>query len=148
MNDHERKLLEHIEQYGFSTTSVFDPEGIDPTFSYTIGITRTTGAPELMVVGLSPQLGHALVSDYYDRVVQGEKFVPNTPYAGFLEGFPIQFAYVALDHRKRRMLSAMWLYEGANFEALQLIWPSVSGIWPWEAEASEQFRHQQPVLTM
>ena len=35
---------------------------------------------------------------------------------------------------------------GPDFEAVQLIWPTTSGVWPWEPAASEWFRSNQPLL--
>ena len=45
------------------------------------------------------------------------------------------------------MRSACWLHGGTQFEAVQLIWPATSGAWPWDAQASEGFRTNQPLLT-
>ncbi|RUX71406.1 DUF4262 domain-containing protein, partial [Mesorhizobium sp. M7A.F.Ca.CA.004.08.2.1] len=33
-----------------------------------------------------------------------------------------------------------------DFRVLQLIYPTVDGIWPWQAEASNWFRAWQPLL--
>jgi len=50
MNEYERNLLRHIDEYGCSATSVFDPDGGDPPFSYSIGIAKSCGAPELVLI--------------------------------------------------------------------------------------------------
>jgi hypothetical protein len=147
MNEYEQNLLKHIEQFGCSVTSVFDPEGEDPPFSYSIGVAKSCGAPELIVVGLDSKLGHALVNLYNERAQAGERFLPGVPYTGFLEGFPVQFVPVTREHRETHMLSACWLHGGSSFEALQLIWPSTEGAWPWEPDASEWLRANQPLLS-
>jgi hypothetical protein len=33
------------------------------------------------------------------------------------------------------------------FRRFQMLWPTTSGIYPWEAQASEEFRNMQPVLS-
>ena len=33
-----------------------------------------------------------------------------------------------------------------DFDALQRIWPSTAGDWPWDPEAGEWFRANQPLL--
>lgn len=147
MDEYERNIHAHIEKYGCSVTSVFDEKGEEPPFSYSIGIAKTAMAPELIVVGLKKDIGHWLINEYNRRVRAGERFSPGTPYTGFLEGHPVQFGVVAQDQREEYMRSAAWLHGGPGFEALQLIWPSTDGIWPWDAEASERFRRQQPLLT-
>jgi hypothetical protein len=40
----------------------------------------------------------------------------------------------------------IWLYGGGPFDALQLIYPTTSGVWPWDAEADEWLRVWQPLL--
>lgn len=146
MKDYERNIHKHIEECGCSVTSVFDPEGDEPSFSYSIGIAKTSKAPELIVVGLEPEMGHWLVNEYNRRIRAGEIFVPGVLYEGFLEGFAVQFGAVAREHREELMRSATWLHEGPDFEALQLIWPSTDGSWPSDAPASEWFRASQPLL--
>jgi hypothetical protein len=146
MKEYERNIHTNIEEHGCSVTSVFDPEGDAPPFSYSIGIAKSAMAPELIVVGLKQEIGHWLVNEYNRRVKSGESFVPGPLYLGFLEGFAVQFGTVTREHREEYMRSATWLYGSPNFEALQLIWPSTSGAWPWDSDASEWFRANQPLL--
>lgn len=147
MDKYEKTLLANIEAYGCSVTSVFDPEGEDPPFSYSIGIWKSAAAPELIIVGLEVELGHRVVNEYNRRVREGEAFVPGVRYPGFLGGFDVEFGPVAEMHRKGYMRSACWLHGGAGFEALQLLWPNMSGIWPWDKEASDWLRCRQPLLS-
>jgi hypothetical protein len=148
MNEYESNLLAHIEKHGCSVTSVFDPDGSDPPFSYSIGIAKSVGAPELIVVGLNSKLGHWLVNEYNRRVRSGERFSQGVLYLGFLDGFAVQFGPVARSHRQEYMRSATWLHSGPDFEALQLIWPSTSGAWPWDSEADDWLRNNQPLLAV
>lgn len=146
MDEYERNIHAHIEKYGCSVTSVFDAKGDEPPFSYSIGIAKSAMAPELIVVGLKKDIGHWLVNEYHRRVKAGETFLPGTPYTGFLEGHAVRFGAVARDKREEYMRSATWLHGDSDFEALQLVWPSTEGVWPWDPEASEWFRSQQPLL--
>lgn len=146
MDQYERNILQHIEEHGCSVTSVFDPEEAAPPFSYSIGIARSSGAPELIIFGLSAKLSHWMVNEYNRRIRSGEQFFPGILYPGFLEGFAVQFGPVAREYRGEYMRSACWLHGSADFDALQLIWPNTSGIWPWDAAASDWFRTNQPLL--
>lgn len=146
MNDYERDIHAHIQTWGCSVTSVFDPDGDEPPFTYSIGIVKTCQAAELIVVGLPPELGHWLVNEYRRRVHAGETFSPGILYGGFLSGFDVQFGPVDREHRAEYMRSATWLHGGPDFEALQLIWPSTSGVWPWDSAADTLFRANQPLL--
>jgi hypothetical protein len=147
MKEYERNILDHIEQYGCSVTSVFDPDEDKPPFSYSIGIAKKAGAPELIIIGLSSKLGHWIVNEYNRRLIDGERFAQGVLYSGFLDGFEVQFGPVSQQHREEYMLTACWLHGGPEFEALQLIWPNTSGVWPWDPEASEWFRSNQPLLS-
>ena len=147
MNTYEKNLLSHIEKYGCSVTSVFDPEGDEPPFTYSIGIAKSAAAPELIIVGLKSELSHWLVNEYNRRVRGGETFVPGATYRGFLEGHEVQFVEVAEEHREGYMLSACWLHGGPSFEALQMVWPSTSGAWPWDPELPDSLRQSQPLLS-
>ena len=142
----ERNILQHIEEHGCSVTSVFDPQKVEPPFSYSIGIARSSGAPELIIIGLSSKLSHWMVNEYNRRIRSGEQFLPGVLYLGFLEGFAVQFGPVAREHWAEYMRSACWLHGGSEFDALQLIWPSTSGIWPWDAEALDWLRANQLLL--
>lgn len=146
MEQYEHNILKHIEEYGCSVTSVFDPKEEEPPFSYSIGIAKSSGAPELIVIGLNSKLSHWMVNEYNRRIKSGERFLPGVLYEGFLEGFAVQFGTVAREHRAEYMRSACWLHGGPDFDALQLIWPNTSGVWPWDADASDWFRSNQPLL--
>ena len=147
MDEYVRNILQHIEDHGCSVTSVFDKDEKEPPFSYSIGIAKSSGAPEIIVIGLSSKLSHWMVNEYTRRCQAGERFEPGVLYLGFLEGFTVQFGPVAREHRAEYMRSACWLHSGPDFEAVQLIWPTTSGVWPWESGASEWFRSNQPLLS-
>jgi hypothetical protein len=148
LSSYESNLLANIEKHGCSVTSVFDPEGKDPKFSYSIGIAKTTSAPELIVVGLNSDISLWLVNEYNRRVRDGEVFAAGISHAGFLDGHDVQFVDVAETHRKHYMTSACWLHGGPGFDALQLVWPDASGYWPWDEEAAESYRLGQPILSV
>ncbi len=146
MDEYEHNILQNIEQFGCSVTSVFDPEEEHPPFSYSIGIPKSSNAPELIIVGLSSELSHWMINEYNRRVRDGEHFQPDVLYLGFLEGFAVKFSPVACVHKAEYMRSACWLHKGPEFAALQLIWPNASAVWPWDEAVSDWLRANQPIL--
>ncbi|HZX76344.1 DUF4262 domain-containing protein [Lysobacter sp.] len=144
MDEYERNILRHIQEHGCSVTSVFDPDEKEPPFSYSIGIAKSSGAPEIIIVGLSSKQSHRMVNEYNRRCQAGERFQPGVLYLGFLDDFAVQFGPVTREQRAEYMRSACC---GPEFEAVQLIWPNASGVWPWDPEASEWFRANQPLLS-
>lgn len=146
MDAGEKKALDDIEKYGCHVIHVLeDEEG--PAFTYSVGIQKTSGAPEVIVIGLKQPIAHYLMNEYNARVQAGERFAPGNRYDGFLEGFQVQFGVVTTDHFDNYFGWDIWLYGGKQFEVLQLIYPNTSGVWPWEAEATSWFRTNQPILS-
>jgi len=146
MDAGEKKALADIEKYGCHVIHVLeDEEG--PPFSYSVGVQKTSGAPEVIVIGLKQHVAHFLVNEYNRRIRAGERFDAGARYEGFLEGFRVQFEVVTPDHFDDYVGWDKWLYGGRNFQVLQMIYPTTDGIWPWEATASEAFRQRQPILS-
>jgi hypothetical protein len=146
MDAAEKKAIEDIEKYGCHVLHVLeDNEG--PPFSYSIGIQKTSGVPEVLVIGLKQPIAQFIVNEYNTRVRAGERFEQGNRYDGFLEGFQVQFEMVPLDQFENYFGWNIWLYGGKNFEVLQIIYPNTSGTWPWEPDVSEWFRERQPILS-
>ena len=145
MEDGDRKTLEDIERYGCSVMHV-SAECDLPPFSYSVGITKSSGAPEVVVVGLKQPIAHFVVNEYNSRVRAGEVFRAGQKYSGFLEGFEVLAILVERKHYPEYFGFDLWLYKGPSFEVLQLVYPNTSGIWPWQEEADEWFRSWQPLL--
>lgn len=146
MTPAEQRILDNIRQFGCHVTSVIDPTQDTPSFSYSTGLTRSIGVPEVIVVGLRSDLGHSLINTYMDRARDGQTFHPGIPYLGFLSRFPVYFRPVIEAHRKSYMLSANWLHEGTAYPACQIIYPTTQGVWPWDLSATDWFLANQPML--
>ena len=142
----DRRVANHVRKYGCHVVSVFDPEDKLPTFSYSIGIQATMGVPEAIVIGLSPDLGHFLIYEYNDQVRQGVKFERGVPYADFLEGFNIYVEPAQPKLLTEYTLGCSRFYKGEAYSVVQLIYPTTSGVWPWQDGASKKFKALQPLL--
>ena len=143
----DEKALADIEQYGCHVIHVHE-EGDLPPFSYSVGIQQSSGAPEVVVIGLKEPISHYAVNEYNRRVRSGERFYPGQFYSGFLEGFDVQFVVVDRAHYEEYFGWNRWLYDGNEFDVLQMVYPSTDGVWPWGAAASSWFRTRQPLLHM
>jgi Domain of unknown function (DUF4262) len=146
MDANERKALANIEQYGCHIIYVMAENDLPP-FAYTIGIQRTSKAPELMVIGLKQPIAHFILNEYNRRVQKGEKFSEDQMYSGFLEGFECTFKKVDRTHYPEYLGWSLWLYDREEFDTLQIVYPNTSGIWPWQNEASTWFKSWQPLLS-
>lgn len=146
MDPREQKTLADIERYGCHVVLVRE-EGDHPPFAYSVGIQRTTSAPEVVVLGLAQELAHWLVNETHRRQAAGERFAEGAEQQGFLGGdFPVRFHRVARTHYREHFGWNRWLYGGDDFEVLQLVYPSTQGVWPCDPAAPPAFRARQPLL--
>lgn len=146
MEPGEQKALEDIEKFGCHIIHVLE-EGDLPPFSYSIGISKSLGKPELIIVGLRRELAHELINEYNRKLRAGELLRPGLPYSGFLEGFNCIFQPVHREHYEEYFGWAIWLYQGDRFEVLQLIYPSTGGCWPNAEDAPDAFKQLQTILS-
>ncbi|MBK6922880.1 MAG: DUF4262 domain-containing protein [Deltaproteobacteria bacterium] len=146
MDAAEKKALEDIERFGCHVIHVL-PEGDLPGFSYSVGVQKSVGAPEVIVLGLGREIAHSIVNEYNTRVRGGERFLPGRFYDGFLEGFEVTFERVHRGHYREHLGWDLWLHKGDAFDALQLVYPTTSGVWPWDPVEPNLFRARQPLLT-
>lgn len=141
----EQQALDDIEKYGCHIIHVME-EGVLPPFAYSVGVSKTSHVPEVIVIGLKRPMAHFVVNDYNRRVRAGERFAAEEYYSGFLEGFDIRFASVAKEHHEEYLGWNRWLYGGDSFDTFQIVYPNTSGIWPWDEAAPLSFREWQPLL--
>ncbi|MBO6777748.1 MAG: DUF4262 domain-containing protein [Marinibacterium sp.] len=126
----EEKALADIQEHGCHVLYIFDENGVEPDFTYSIGIEPTSKQPELIVTGLRIELAHWIINEYNARVRAGETFAPGERYSGFLEKADVSYKVMSKKHYDEYLGWRIWLYRGYNFRAYQLIWPTVSGLWP------------------
>jgi hypothetical protein len=145
MDKSEKKAQSDIKKYGCHILHVVE-EGEYPRFSYSIGIQKNTGQPEIIITGLNQEIAHWMINEYNNRAKAGEKFLPNKYYSGFLDNFDVTFRKVEKQHYPEYLGWARWLYKGDDFKVFQLIYPSTSGVWPWDHEAPNDFTRFLPKL--
>lgn len=144
-NAYEQQLLANVEKYGWHCTSVGAAEG-RPTFTYTVGLYRSYGHPELLVYGLRAQTAHSMLSRVAAAASSAQAMDLNRPTAELVKGYDCVFVPVPAEAYAPHVLSALWFYEGAGFPLYQIVWPSEDGLLPWHPDADEAFRAAQPVL--
>lgn len=143
----DAKALADIEEYGLHIISVTG-DGDAPPFCYSIGIGKSLGMPELIVIGIKPALATSMINACYRQMATGVPFTPGARVADLIEGFDCEIGDVAPAHYRRYMGWALWLYEGSSFRALQIIYPDMEGVFPWEPQAHQDFRDWQPLLAV
>ncbi len=145
MDKYEKKVLEDIEKYGCSIIQVLE-EGNQPRFSYSIGIEKQTGQPDITIFGLKHEVAKWLINEYNRRVKSGDLFQIDKFYNGFLEGFKVTFKNIILENYKEYFGWGIWYNDGYDFTMLQLVLPSTLGTWPWDDNVNDDYKRQQPLL--
>lgn len=144
--DDDRRIAADIEKYGCHVINVFDPEEKLLSFSYSIGIQVSTGAPEAIVLGVRSKLGHAMINRYNERVRRGMRYERSIQYPEFIEGVNIYIEPAKVDRFAEYTLGCTRFYKGKDYSVVQLIYPSTAGVWPWQKAASPWFKSNQPML--
>ena len=146
-NEYETKLLSNIRNKGWQVTSVFDRKGIDPTFSYSIGIFETLKRPEIIIIGVHPATAQSIINDYGDNIKSGARqYVVGKTYDDLLPGFDVLFIEANEEARKNYALSCKWFYQGIDFPLVQCVWQSEDHIWPWDTSARDGLKRDQPLF--
>lgn len=145
MDEYDQKAIDDIETYGCHILHIMEDEE-HPRFSYSIGIEKSTSKPDLIIYGLKNEIAQWMINEYNRRIRNGEEFEPSKLYSGFLDGFDVAFIEVAKKHYKDHFGWGLWYNKGDDFKMLQLVFPSTSGVWPWDKEAPKDFAWFQPLL--
>ncbi|TAJ49911.1 MAG: DUF4262 domain-containing protein [Herbiconiux sp.] len=116
-----------VERYGWAVRHVLAGRmPSEPPFSYTIGLSSRPH-PELVIVGLPPDVAKAFLDIAVAMIDDGRTFVPGEMAHG-LAGDDRPLAVIRVDDAHE--LSAVEeIYGSVN--ALQLVWPDSSGRFPW-----------------
>jgi Domain of unknown function (DUF4262) len=131
------QLLHDVETHGWHIVHVGVPigeESTGPGWSYSVGLFRTFGHPEFIIVGIPPSAAEAVINDLGSRVKDGQRFRTGTRDADVLENYEVCFISMRMDQYRAHLGYALWFYCGMAFPVLQVVWPDRSGHFPWDSE--------------
>lgn len=142
-----------VEQCGFFIQGVIG-EGNNPSYGYTIGL-LAHGHPELVVYGLDDVSMHGALHCLYNEIVSGVHRPVGRDHeqalgdGGQIRLLPMSSHYwsnesTLLNTAVNYYSSLGWREQ--DFAALQFVWATPTGEFPWDAECSARFRHLQPIL--
>ena len=142
----DAKALNDIDQYGLHILHVVCG-GDKPDFSYSIGVEATLRMPEVMVVGLRPELSQSIINDYYRRARAGEVVGNGASVADLIDRFDCRMVAVDVARFADAFGWARWLYQDKPFRMLQIVYPDLDGRWPDDPSVNPALLRQQPVLS-
>ncbi|GAA0472611.1 hypothetical protein GCM10009096_12230 [Parasphingorhabdus litoris] len=153
LSEFEQKLLDNVDQHGCQVNFVFDAEGDDPDFAYSVGFRKTAKQPEVIVFGLERKLMLSMINETLRQCCEeGLCLAEGTEISDLVEGFDCVARRVHPSQIDEGYFnSSMWFHVrefGSELsEAYQLVWPgAVNGLYPWDIDCSEDIIEAQPPL--
>ncbi len=152
LNKHERAILKNVKQHGCHVWLVFDPEGVESNFAYSVGFTQTVGHSEVIIFGLSDELMHTMINETMSLLRNGLRMHDGMRIDGLLEGHCVVARSIssqkAIDDH---LVSAIWIWRrghtGSMPTPFQLVWPgAVDGLFPWDEGCDASVIDLQPAL--
>jgi hypothetical protein len=142
----EQKILRDVAEFGWHVALIpEDDQG--PPFGYTIGLFKTFGHPEIVVVGLTdPEMLHRFLNTLGEEVKCARRFTDGDSTPGIIERFEVRFALVPRSVYAEHFGYASWYYKGQNYPVLQCLWPDAQGKFPAEPGFDPVLRRLQPAL--
>lgn len=151
-NKFEKDMLAKIEEYGWFAMQVFDPDGKDEPFTYSIGLTQTLNSPELIVFGLPKALMHDMLWQVFRQIKAGASVEHGKRWADIIEGYEcVTVEATHPDLFKEYATSANWFWKDRGNEGhppvFQLVWPGTGHrLFPWDEGCSQDVIDAQPKL--
>lgn len=141
----KKRIWTDIEGYGWHVIKVQEDE-YGPSLVHSIGFTHSFKHPEVLVIGLEIEAAHSLINRIGDAIRNGLVLQSQQFYSNLLEDIDCYITMVDLDFYKEYVGYAEQFYGGNSFSLLQCVYPTLSGIYPWQATWPEQLKQKQPIL--
>jgi len=145
-------MFTNIREHGWHGMHVFDPDGLTPSFTYSVGFSTTLNAPEFIIFGLSSKLMHSILWEVFRQLKNAQAVEQGQRWHGLLEGFTcVSMHATHEDLFKEYATSAGWYWKETGHEGhpevCQLIWPGAQqGLFPWEQGCVQDVIDAQPQL--
>jgi hypothetical protein len=141
----DQRVVDDVRKFGWHVVIIREQEGT-PGWAFTVGMAKTFGAPEFIVVGLKQRVAHAVLNEIAERIRQGQKFETGVIVEGLLEAATCTIRPVAAKWFKRFVGYAQWFNRDRPFEVRQVIWPDHEGHFPWEPGFCAEWQSRQALL--
>lgn len=144
-NEVNEKVSTDIRDYGWHVLKILG-EGDEPPFGYSIGLVKTFGHPEIMIIGLKLDLIHSLINSMGEAIRDGHIYKSGSFDSDLLEGYDCYFTSVYDIHYDNHFGTAQNYYGNDDFPVLQCVYPSVKGVFPWDQNWPKELKSLQPLL--
>ncbi|WP_204101550.1 DUF4262 domain-containing protein, partial [Occallatibacter savannae] len=139
----DEDTIDKIEQYGCAVISVKSNLGRAYSWTYTIGVYDTCGKPDLITVGLHPDVAHSCLNEAIKRLRSGVD-ITRERQADLIGKVKCEFRPVDPKWIKRFMNWAVWYYGNSEFPVLQAVYPDLQNNLPEDEAFNANFK--QPLM--
>ena len=148
LTDYELNIVSSVETEGCFVTGVFDPDGDDPNFAYSVGFPSSLRMPEVFMSGLDVNLMASLINLLHSLAANGLELRDGLVTDQLLNGYDCVLRRVHPSFLDTEFFnSAIWYAEKFGpqplTEALQIVWPDLDGYFPWDDGAPAEFKAAQ-----
>ena len=157
LTEFEREIIANVEKHGCHIMGVFDPEGAEPNFAYSVGFTRTLekvgkpDCPEVILFGLPRDVVGPAINSLLAMCAAGQTLRDGERLESFFAAYD---AVVRMVHETRieekYLNSALWYHRTQMGRSLSkvamIVWPDRNSVFPWEEGCEEWVRRDQPAL--
>jgi len=146
LDEQEKSFVANIRKHGWFKTGVLG-EGAFPNFSYSTGLWKTIGFPELITFSVKDENAHQTFWNIFNDVKGGRHLKVGERIGDILNDLDIVLLPVDKRYYEKHLGWSRWFYGGDEFPCLQLIWPDRANLFPWDAGFDTGFATKQTDLT-
>jgi len=120
-----------------------------PGFAFTIGLYLHFGHPELLIMGLPPEVCDDVLNEVIGLVEEGSAYGDGDESGDILRNLPVRFVGVPSEAYAEWLGYARWFYASIDqdsFPCVQILWPSKKGRFPGQKGCPPSLKRHQPVL--
>ncbi|WP_380166863.1 DUF4262 domain-containing protein [Jannaschia sp. R86511] len=140
----EAQVVRNVRRFGWHVVGVGAGDGGEPAFAYTVGLGHRCGQPDLLMSGQPVDLMAAALNDVAHRVVvDGRRLEAGDVLEGVLAWHPVVVDAVAASSSQDLLRYSSWFHRRPA-RALQLVWPDVTGLFPWQPGGHDTTDLQPP----
>src|ERR1700730_2878280 len=142
LSQEDERTISHIEEFGCSVVNVAQTDhGLG--WSYTIGIFDTSGKPEIITVGLSPETAHFALNEASKLSRSGVDLTQGR-HRDLMGQVDCEFRPVDRKWIGPLMNWAVWYCDGPDFPVLQAVYPDLVNLFPEDDGFDTAF--EQPLM--
>lgn len=145
-NPRDQSVAASTRDYGWHVMGVHADSEAPAGWAYSIGMWHTLRSPEVCIFGLDVDVMMPLVNDAGDAVRNGPPLMPDQRRDDIYDNYPAVIRPVHESWCHDFFGVGLDFYQVSPLPMAQLFWPDREGRFPWEDDAADYCRENQPLL--